>query len=269
MNLRAQWPLQAIREAVAPDLPDLELEVLTQIDSTNSELMRRARAGRRGPVLLVAERQTAGRGRLGRQWHSGQATSAGTIPCLTFSLGLPLAPPDWSGLSLAVGVAMVRSLHPDLRLKWPNDLWWHARKLAGILIETVSCADTRYAIIGIGVNLTAPAVSDLATPAAWLTELAPELDAPQTLLRVAAPLVQTLKTFETRGFAPFQDSFNACDALAGLTIELGDGTVGVAHGVDGLGALRVFTEQGWRKITSAEVSPRPLAWRPSVSLQAV
>lgn len=265
MKHHAQWPLQALREAVAPDLPDLELEVLTQIDSTNSELMRRARAGRLAPALLVAERQTAGRGRLGRQWFSQDGTAAS----LTFSLGLPLAPPDWSGLSLAVGIAMVRSLHPDLRLKWPNDLWWQARKLAGILIETVSCADKRYAIIGIGVNLETPAVTDLATPAAWLTELLPGLDAPQTLLRVAAPLVQTLKTFEAQGFAPFQASFNSYDALAGLTITLGDGTAGVAHGVDELGALRVLTEQGWRKITSAEVSPRPIGQPPSVNFQAV
>ena len=68
--------------------------------------MRRARAGRTEPVLLVAEQQTAGRGRLGRGWHSGAGDS------LTFSLGLPLAPADWSGLSLAVGVSLAESLHP-------------------------------------------------------------------------------------------------------------------------------------------------------------
>src|SRR5450759_1265398 len=64
------WPSEAIWEAIAPDLPGFTVEVLPQIDSTNSELMRRARAGRLEPVLLVADRQTAGRGRLGRQWFS-------------------------------------------------------------------------------------------------------------------------------------------------------------------------------------------------------
>src|SRR5450830_805677 len=106
-------------DSFAFDLPGFAVEVLAQIDSTNSELMRRARAGRLEPVLLVAEQQTAGRGRLGRQWFSEEgATSVGAQASLTFSIGLPLAPADWSGLSLAVGVSVVQSLHPDLRLKW-------------------------------------------------------------------------------------------------------------------------------------------------------
>ena len=89
------WPAEAIWEAVSPQLPTFSVEVLPQIDSTNSELMRRARAGQLEPVLLVAERQSAGRGRLGRQWVSGDdAASAGALSSLTFSLGLPLAPAD-------------------------------------------------------------------------------------------------------------------------------------------------------------------------------
>ncbi|MFZ2394440.1 MAG: biotin--[acetyl-CoA-carboxylase] ligase, partial [Rhodoferax sp.] len=66
-----RWPAEAIRQAVAPGLPGFTVEILPQVDSTNSELMRRARAGRPDPVLLVAEQQSAGRGRMGRQWHSG------------------------------------------------------------------------------------------------------------------------------------------------------------------------------------------------------
>ena len=126
------WPCDAIRDALAPLLPGCRVEVLAEVASTNSELMRRARDGQTEPTLLVAERQTAGRGRLGRAWHSGRGDA------LTFSLGLPLAPADWSGLSLAVGVSVAESLHPQLRLKWPNDLWLDDRKLAGILIETAS-----------------------------------------------------------------------------------------------------------------------------------
>ena len=157
-----RWPAEAIWEAVAPQLPGFSVEVLQSTDSTNTELMRRARAGCCEPVLLVAERQTAGRGRLGRSWHSagpqpaGQGEGAG-LPALTFSLGLPLAPVNWSGLSLAVGVSVAESLQPQLPapgsrtprigLKWPNDLWLQEcastghtthRKLGGILVETAS-----------------------------------------------------------------------------------------------------------------------------------
>ena len=84
------------------------MEVLPSIDSTNTELMRRARAGQTEPTLLVAEQQTAGRGRLGRVWQS----DVGLPPML--SLGLPMAPRDWSGLSLAVGVSVAESLQPTL-----------------------------------------------------------------------------------------------------------------------------------------------------------
>ncbi|MDI1245229.1 MAG: biotin--[acetyl-CoA-carboxylase] ligase, partial [Rhodoferax sp.] len=92
-----RWPAEAIWEAVAPALPGFTVEVLPELDSTNSELMRRARAGRPDPVLLVAEQQIAGRGRMGRQWHSGTVRGSQTPAALTFSLGLNLAPADWSG----------------------------------------------------------------------------------------------------------------------------------------------------------------------------
>lgn len=255
MNAPTRWPAEAIWEAIAPDVPSFTVEILPQIDSTNTELMRRARAGRFEPVLLVAEQQTAGRGRLGREWFSG----GGAMSSLTFSLGLALSPRDWSGLSLAVGVSIAQSLHPDLRLKWPNDLWLRDRKLGGILIETISLADRRYAVVGVGLNITARNATGLATPPAWLGEVWPGLDAPQALLRLAAPLVQAIQLFEVRGFAPFQARFNELDALSGVAVTLSDGTHGTAHGVDVAGALQVETAYGLKKISSAEVSVRPLA----------
>lgn len=264
------WPAEAIWEAVAPDLPGFTVEVLPQIDSTNSELMRRARAGQLAPILLVAEQQTAGRGRLGREWLSGRGSGTGTttgaLPSLTFSLGLPLAPLNWSGLSLAVGVSVVQSLHPDLRLKWPNDVWWRDRKLAGILIETASWGDSRYAVIGVGLNIRAREAGGLATPPAWLDEVLPGVTAAQALQRIAALLVQAIKTFEVHGFAPFQGRFNARDALGGLTVALSDGSSGTAQGVDETGALRLHTATGVKKITSAEVSVRPQAAPPYAHL---
>jgi len=252
------WPTEVICEAVVGHLPGFSVEVLPQIDSTNSELMRRARAGRLEPVLLLAEQQTAGRGRLGRSWLSAQDTCTGEMSSLTFSLGLPLSPRDWSGLSLAVGLSVAQSLHPGLRLKWPNDLWWQGRKLAGILIETASWGAARYAVVGVGVNILPPLDTGLATAPAWLGELLPGVDAAQALARLAAPLVQVIKLFELQGFAPFQTGFNGRDALAGLSVTLSDGTKGVAQGVDAIGALRLQSAHGLLKISSAEVSLRLL-----------
>ncbi|WP_210543345.1 biotin--[acetyl-CoA-carboxylase] ligase [Rhodoferax sp. PAMC 29310] len=252
-----QWPAEAIWESVAPQLPGFTVEVLPQIDSTNTELMRRARTGQLEPILLVAEQQTAGRGRLGRDWHSDEG--AASAQSLTFSLGLPLAPQDWSGLSLAVGLSVVESLHADLRLKWPNDVWLRDRKLAGILIETASLGDQRYAVIGIGINLLPRDASGLSTPPAWLGEVLPGLTAPQALLRLIPTLVRTIQQFEHHGFSPFQTRFNARDALDGLAVTLSDGMTGMAHGVDSQGALQVDTPQGLQKVTSSEVSVRPLS----------
>lgn len=248
-----RWPAEAIWEAVAPTLPGFTVEVLPQVDSTNAELMRRARAGQLEPVLLVAEAQTAGRGRLGRLWDGG--AKPGDV--LMFSLGLPLGMADWSGLSLAVGCSVVHSLHPELRLKWPNDVWLADRKLAGILIETTQIAATRYAVIGVGININPRAATGLATPPAWLEELEPGLSAPLALLRVAIALARDVQRFEARGWASFQALYAERDALVGREVELSDGTRGQARGVDGSGALLVHTSAGLKRISSAEVSVRP------------
>ena len=250
-----RWPAEAIWEAVVAELPDFTVEVLPSIDSSNSELMRRARAGRTEPVLLVAETQTAGRGRRGRDWHSAAPADVGAS--LTFSLGLPLHMRDWSGLSLAVGVSVAGSLHPDVQLKWPNDLWWQDRKLGGILIETASLGEVRYAVIGVGLNIAPREAAGLSTPPAWLGELLPGVDGPQALLRLAPPLVQAVRRFEARGFAPFQAAFLTRDALAGRGVTLSDGTAGVARGVNDRGALLVHTAAGVQEVGSADVSVRP------------
>jgi BirA family biotin operon repressor/biotin-[acetyl-CoA-carboxylase] ligase len=253
MSMR--WPAEAIWEAVAPLLPGFTVEILPELDSTNTELMRRARAGQIEPILLVAERQTAGRGRLGRDWQSD--TDAG-LSTLTFSLGLPLQPADWSGLSLAVGLAVVQSLHPALKLKWPNDVWLDGRKLAGILIETTSVATLRYAVIGIGINLLPRAADGLRTPPAALVEVLPQAEAPSVLQAVVLPLVRAVQDFEQQGFGELRHAFHARDVLYGREVLCTDGSTGTARGVDASGALLVHTADGLQKISSAEVSVRPV-----------
>ncbi|WP_395668615.1 biotin--[acetyl-CoA-carboxylase] ligase [Rhodoferax sp.] len=248
------WPAEAIWEQVAPGLPGFTVEILSQIDSTNTELMRRARAGQAAPVLLVAERQTAGRGRLGRSWHSD---TSGDHRTLAFSLGMALAPADWSGLSLAVGVSLARSLHPSLKLKWPNDIWLGDRKLAGILIETAQVGVQRYAVVGVGINIEPVPAEGLRTPPAALAELLPAATAASVLEQVVAPLVRDVLAFEHQLFAPLRPAFTARDHLLGRAVECSDGTVGTAGGVDEAGALLVHTASGPLKIRSAEVSVRP------------
>jgi BirA family biotin operon repressor/biotin-[acetyl-CoA-carboxylase] ligase len=252
-----KWHGEDIWQAVEPLLPGFTVEVLPQVDSTNSELMRRARAGRLDPILLVAQSQTAGRGRLGRGWASSPGDS------LTFSLGLPLAPADWAGLSLAVGVAIAEALHPRIAIKWPNDLWLGDRKLAGILIETAAAPgdvrSPRYAVIGVGINMRAPGPGDYSIAPAALGELLPGIEAGDALLRIARPLVESVKAFEAVGFTPFRARFDARDLLRDRIVTLSDGRTGTAHGTTEHGGLLVHTAAGMATVTSSEVSVRPAA----------
>ena len=285
MNAPIRWPAEAVWEAVSPLLPGFTVEVLPTIDSTNTELMRRARAGQCEPTLLVAEQQTAGRGRLGRVWQSDVGAS------LMMSLGLPLAPKDWSGLSLAVGVSVAESLQPVLPplgtgqparvgLKWPNDLWLGGaagdRKLGGILVETASfvapqavasqastsTSTARYVVVGIGINVLPRSPEGMSMPPGSLQDLEPGLDAPTALLRIVPPLVAMLQAFEGYGFAPMQPRFAARDVLQGRAVTLSDGHTGTAHGVGDDGALLVHTAGGMQAITSSEISVRPSAVPP-------
>lgn len=281
MTAPIRWPAEAVWEAVAPLLPGFTVEVLPSIDSTNTELMRRARAGQTEPTLLVAEQQTAGRGRLGRVWQSDVGAS------LMLSLGLPMAPRDWSGLSLAVGVSVAESLQPTLPplepgqpprigLKWPNDLWLSGdRKLGGILVETASFVApqaaqpatthgtaARYVVVGIGINVLPRSPEGMSMPPGSLQDVEPGLDAPTALLRIVPPLVAMLQSFAGYGFAPMQPRFAARDVLQGRAVTLSDGHTGTAHGVGDDGALLVHTAGGMQAITSSEISVRPTAVPP-------
>ena len=246
-----RWPAEAIWQSVVPQWPGFSIEILPEIDSSNSELMRRARQGRHDPILLIAERQSAGKGRQGRTWI-GEPGHA-----LTFSIGLPYQPHNWSGLSLAVGLSLAESLGEDMQLKWPNDLWCQQRKLGGILIEVASQGDQSYAVIGVGLNIQLPASNKLRTPAAALSEFWQGVSAPSALERVVKPLLIALKDFEVSAFSPLQERFNARDALRGLNVTTSDGLEGICAGVDEQGALQIDTPEGRVGVSSAEVSVRP------------
>jgi len=246
-----RWPAEDIWQSVVAQWPGFSIEILPEIDSSNSELMRRARQGCQDPILLIAEHQSAGRGRQGRHWV-GEPGHA-----LTFSIGLLYQPTNWSGLSLAVGLSLAESLGEDIQLKWPNDLWCQQRKLGGILIEAASQGDQSYAVIGVGLNIQLPASQDLRTPPAALSEFWQGVSAPLALESVVKPLLDALRSFEASGFKPLQERFNARDALCGLDITTSDGMFGLCAGVDDQGALQIETPEGRVKVSSAEVSVRP------------
>ncbi len=259
------WGAEALRLQLQAVLPQVAVEVLAQCASTNSSLLERARVAGEPfrPCLLVAECQTQGRGRLGRGWVSAAGAS------LTFSMALPLAPHDWSGLSLAVGVALAEALDPPcasaprIGLKWPNDLWLieprGGRKLGGILIETVGAGRGRVCVVGVGLNVM-PLASSLAAGLALghLQELEAGVGAPQVLARVAAPLLLALQTFEREGFAPLEARYAQRDTLRGheVTTSLAQPASGMAEGVDEGGALVLRAGGERHRIVSGEVSVR-------------
>lgn len=256
----------ALRVVCAPLLGGLSVDVMPEVDSTNTRLLERAKAGDLSSAVLVGLRQTAGRGRLGRSWL-GEAGAS-----LMVSVGLVLNPRDWSGLSLASGLAIADALHPDITLKWPNDLWvdqgTNGRKLGGILIETATVspalllahghtAPARWCVLGVGINLTARTDIDLRTPSACLREMLPMADVASTAMAVLPAWVRAIKRFEAQGFAPLQARFHARCALAGVDVTLSDGVWGTVQGVDALGALVVHTQSGERRVSSDEVSVKP------------
>jgi len=288
------WGADALWQRLAPLLPGLSVEVVARVESTNTRLLDRARElagepdgivtrpgelpvpaperptphGRRGadvqPCLLVAEQQTRGRGRLGRGWLSSAGAS------LTFSIALPLAPADWGGLSLAVGLALAEaldpttdpSLPPSVYLKWPNDLWLldapgRGRKLGGILIETVSVGRHRMCVVGVGLNVLPQPMPELAHGYACVQELDAAATAPGVLARVAEPLVRALLGFQADGFAPHVAAYTRRDLLIGHEIVTTQAGVpaGVAEGVDERGALRLRSER-LHHLVSGEVSVR-------------
>jgi BirA family biotin operon repressor/biotin-[acetyl-CoA-carboxylase] ligase len=224
------------------------------------------RAGDTQPCLLVAEQQTRGRGRWGRSWQSSVGAS------LTCSLALPFTPPDWSGLSLAMGVALAEALDASgpsggasIGLKWPNDLMrvegtQPLRKLGGILIESVPVGQRRMAVIGLGLNIASQPVVDLHTGFACMQEFEPTIDAPRALALIARPWVDAVLQFQREGFAPFKARFERRDCLKGrlVTTTLDDLPSGVAEGIDASGALLVRVGPSLRTVGVGDVSVRAM-----------
>lgn len=244
------------------------LEVAWSLDSTNSELLRRD-TPMQGSAVLLAERQSSGRGRRGRTWASPLAANLYLSLARRFGGGLARLP----GASLVAGIASAEALHAlgfdSVRLKWPNDLvvvdGAGLRKLGGLLVEGGGEAGGPVrAVVGIGLNVRMPEQQGRAIDQPWL-DLAQALPQAVTRTAVAAAvlsqLLPALDLFDARGLAPFLPRWAALDVLSGkqVLVRLDGGDVsGIAEGIAEDGALRLRTAQGLRDFHAGEVSVRAL-----------
>ncbi|WP_421189862.1 bifunctional biotin--[acetyl-CoA-carboxylase] ligase/biotin operon repressor BirA [Aeromonas enteropelogenes] len=250
---------QAQLQALAPMAP---IHCFPVIDSTNQFLLERVNQARAGECCL-AECQTAGRGRRGKPWISPFGCQLILSMYWRLEQGMAAA----MGLSLAVGVAVVEALeslgYQGVELKWPNDLYYQGRKLAGILVEMSGSAGAScHLVIGVGLNLAMPAREGERIDQAWaeLRHINPELvDRNQLAARVIERLQTAMQTFEQRGLGSFVAAWNRLDHFAGRPVRLlmGDQEVrGIARGIDDRGALRLETEEGIKFYLGGEISLR-------------
>lgn len=265
MNAQAALSGGAIHACCMAPL-EVDIEVVAETGSTNADLLARLDL-MDGPTLLIAERQSAGRGRAGRSWLSAPGAS------LTFSLAWKFHGPlhNLLGLPLAVGVALAESMGElglPVTLKWPNDVQRDGAKLAGILIETRSIQNadgnrdqTCWAVIGIGINLLLPDALEarIDRPAAcapWLAQMDPN----RLMAALLSHLTSVLTQFDAAGFAAFHRRWNALHAHHGQHVLIIDrGQVvheGCCSGVDQLGRLLLDTAGTRLEIVSGDVSLR-------------
>jgi BirA family biotin operon repressor/biotin-[acetyl-CoA-carboxylase] ligase len=239
-----------------------DIEVLSQATSSNTELLQRAALGATSGSVLAVELQTAGRGRLGRTWHSGLGDALTFSLLWRFDFGLNAL----SGLSLAVGVAILRGLGKlgaqGVQLKWPNDVVTAHGKLAGVLIEAQGdVLGPSAVVIGIGLNYRLPdrlATQKIEQPVSALDELCDVLPTRnQLLVALLGELANALNEFAKNGFATMHAEWEKLHAYQNKTIQLrmADGKIveGIARGVSELGELRLEMRQGVQCFSSGEV----------------
>ena len=228
------------------------------IPSTQDEAKRAAAQGAPEGALFVAERQTAGRGRLGRRWDS----PAGG---LWYSLLLrpPLAPSAAPGLALAAALDWARLLEKrglPARVKWPNDVWIGRRKLAGILTEMSSETDrVQWVVLGVGVNVNNPVPKGLLYPAVSLkSETRQDWSRGELLSEWMARFAKTYAGYLKRGFPSIRKDFVRLSLLRGRLARFeveGRQFLGRVLGVDADGRLRVRSGSLEKTISAGDVGP--------------
>lgn len=257
---------EEILRRLGADAGRFDIGILAQAASTNTLLLQQAatnpaRGGAPSGKVLAAELQTAGRGRMGRTWHSGLGSSLTFSMLWRFDCGLNAL----TGLSLAVGVAIVRALDglgaQGIRLKWPNDILAAQGKLGGVLIEAQGdMLGPSAVVIGIGLNCMLPAslTPRIGQPAVALDEMFAVMPGRNQLLAaLLQELATVLQQFGQSGFAAFRNQWEQYNIHRDSTIQLrmpDDALVsGIVRGVSDSGELRLETAQGMRQFNSGEV----------------
>lgn len=232
------------------------IEALDEVDSTNAEARRRAEAGETGPLWITAKRQTAGRGRRGRSWETGEGNLAAT---LLFTTARPPAEAAQVSFVAALAVADLAGLYVPaslVSLKWPNDPMIAGRKTSGILIESGQAAPGLWVAVGVGVNL-ARAPADVPATSFARHMIAPPPKPLEALTHLAEAFERWRALWDSAGFSVIADAWTARAHGLGeaCTARLGSETVeGVAEGLDPDGALRLRTANGGiRRITAGDV----------------
>ena len=257
-------PIQLLDEAVI--LAHLErpnLAIIPVIDSTNQYLLDRLSELHSGDAC-IAEYQQAGRGRRGRQWFS----PFGANLYMSMYWRLEQGPAAAMGLSLVIGIIMAEVLQalgaPDVRVKWPNDLYLKDRKLAGILVElTGKTGDAAQIVMGAGINLAMRSADAAQINQGWinLQEAGIKINRNELAATLINSLREALTTFEQEGLAPFIGRWAALDNFINRPVKLimGDREVfGIARGVDKQGGLLLEQEAGEIKSwMGGEISLRP------------
>ena len=243
------------------------LEVLWSVDSTNSMLLARPNPPLGNSEALLAEYQTAGRGRRGRAWIA----PPGAAICLSQSWTFREVPADLGALGLAIGVCVLRALRRsglEASLKWPNDVLLGDRKLGGILLELrAESTGPASVVVGIGLNATLSAsarerIAALGLPATDLLSAGIERSRNRVAAHLIDEVVAGLGRFEREALRPFVEEWRTADALRGRQLEVRTAagtTRGLACGIDLHGALLVETPQGVQRFISGEVTVRPVS----------
>ena len=229
------------------------VEVLAESPSTNAVVSQRARAGAAEGLVVVADHQTAGRGRLDRTWVT-PPRSALTFSVLLTPDAVPVA--RWPWLPLLAGVAVVegvrRATGLGCALKWPNDVLLTDSKLAGILVERVERPGGAGAVVGIGLNVSTTAAElPVRTATSLLLGGASDVDRAALLGHVLAALGEDYDAWRAAagdGNGRLRTSYlGVCDTVGrDVRVDLPDGSVmtGRATGIDAEGRLEVLTEAG-------------------------
>ena len=253
----------AVLKTIEIEYSDLQLEVHDHLPSTNSYLMQNMHTYGHG-TCVATNLQSQGRGRRGRNWQASLGAS------LTFSLlwRFQRGAAALSGLSLVVGIALIRSLNAlgidSAKLKWPNDVLIHGEKLAGILIELQGDMEgASTAVIGVGINLKLPdsIKQQIDQPATDLHSIAPQtIDPNQLLGSLLKHLRQVLTMFEQSGFSVFRDEWMQHHAYHQQQVRMlmpdGKEHHGAVIGIAEDGSLLLATADGEQRFISGEVSLR-------------